>query len=263
MTADKAPIEVDEGNLKFVYFFQWASTGLFLIFITTQLIDILPFLPTNPEWQVGFINRLISNGMIALTGFLLAHLAFLVSPFNPKLKSHFYNLRKWAIAAAIGYILLIPLQGFATWRAFSIIKTSQQTQLQEANKRFAPLKKAINEATSIKDLEDRLKKLNLRTDLQQANSTGTLQETKKTLLLNLERAEIRVNDQFSGTKPQQIWSAAQAGVRTVAYSLGLALAFAAGAQASESSDTLLESFSNRFGSLIPRRRSRHRLQPPI
>ncbi len=157
--------------------------------------------------------------------------------------------------AAIGFLLLIPLQGYATWRAYTDAKTTQQTLVRQADKRLAPIKKAVQSATSVADLQERLSRLgDVRTQLTPDVTSKTLEEVKQNIIANLERSEnLYANRVAASTGPNRIWAALQSGSNTLVVSLGYLIAFAAGAQPGKSSLTLSDMLSRRFQSLFGRR----------
>ncbi|KEF40752.1 MAG: hypothetical protein ER33_15265 [Cyanobium sp. CACIAM 14] len=233
--------------------------GLFLVFLAYAIVDSLPLALLNPRWQLGFVARLLSLGLIPVVGFICLHLASILNPANSLYRRRVRTVRQWAIIAAIGFLLLIPLQGFATWRAWSLAKSNQQTLIQRATKQVAPLKQAIESATSISDLQKKLARLQGTTvKLAEEDLSKPVKEVKQALLDGIARSETIYIDRISGPKPQQVWDALQAAVRTVLVSLGYGLAFAAGAQPGRSSQTLSDMMARRFNSLLGRRRPSRR-----
>jgi len=235
--------EVTEPNLV-SHVLAAAANGLFLIFLATVLIDLFPLKVLTPAWQFGFNNRLIGSGIPALIGFCLLHVAVLLNPGNQLLKQRLMSVRQGAIIAAVGFFLLIPLQGFATWKFFRDGKATQASGMKAANRRFSPIKQAIVNSSSANDLQERLAKLNLGMRLNEEQKKQPLPELKKGLLSEVERVEIQTTDRLAGPTPAVIWAAIQSSSRVVLASLGYSLAFAAGAQMKGSANTLLEAVAN-------------------
>lgn len=236
------------------------GNGLFLVFLAYAVVDSLPFQLLNPRWQLALVARLLSTGLVPLVGFACVHLAAILNPANSPYRRRLETVRRWAMVAAIGFLLLIALQGFATWRSYTGAKTAQQTLMQTYKRRIAPLKQAINSATSTADLQQKLVRLQeFRIRLAPEDLSQPLDLVKKAVDDSITREENLYADRISGPKPNQIWAAIQAGARTFLASLGYFLAFAAGAQPGRSSPTLLDMLSRRFQSLfgLRRRRSRH------
>ena len=236
--------------------FMAMGKGLFLVFIGYLIVDSLPLQLLVPSWQLRFTSRLLSLGSIPLIVFGFIHLAVIFNPANKLFEQRLLSLRQWAFAAAIGFLLLIPLQAFATWQAYTESKSNQQNLARQAQRRVAPLKQAIQAATSTEELQQKLSsiqgsQLRLATD-DLYRPLGTVKEA---ILNNLVRSENLYADQLArATGPEQIWAALQASVRTVLASLGFFIGFAAGAQLSPASPTLQHLVSMRFRSLSGRRR---------
>jgi hypothetical protein len=232
--------------------------GLFLVFLGYAIVDSLPFQLLSPNWQLRFVARLLSLGSIPLVGFACVHLAAILNPANSLYRQSLVKVRQWAVAAAIGFLLLIPLQGFATWRTYTDAKANQQTLIRQANRRVAPLKRVIESATSTADLQQKLSRLQgVRLQLAPEDLSRPLEVVKKTIIDNLVRSEnLFVDKVASSTAPTQIWAALQSGARTVVASIGFFLGFAAGAQPGPSSPTLQGMLSKRYQSFFGRRRKR-------
>ncbi len=232
--------------------------GCFVVFLGYLIVDSLPLELLIPNWQLRFISRLLSLGFIPLLGFACLHLAALLNPANHFYRQRLVMIRQWAVVAAIGFLLLIPLQGYSTWRAYTDAKVTQQTQIQQAKKRAIPLKQAIQTATTTTDLLQKLSRLQgVRTQLTPEDLSRPLEMIKKEMIANLERSENLYADRLSTTTdPNRIWSAIQAGTRTFVVSIGYFIAFAAGAQPKNSSYTLLDMLARRFNSLSGRGRRR-------
>ena len=134
-------------------------------------------------------------------------------------------------------------------------ESNQQSLIQQATKRLAPVKKSIESATSIDDLQQRLSRLEgVNTQLTPDVRSKPLEEVKENIIANLERSEnLYANRLAASTAPSRIWAAIQSSTRTVVASLGYFIAFAAGAQPGKSSLTLADMLSRRFQSLLGRR----------
>jgi hypothetical protein len=234
--------------------------GLFLVFLGYAIVDSLPFQLLNPNWQLRFVARILSLGSIPLVGFACVHLAAILNPANVRIRKRLLTLRQWAMAAAIGFLLLIPLQGFATWRSYTDAKTNQQTLIRQANRRVAPLKRVIESATSTADLQQKLSRLEgVRLQLAPEDLSRPLAEVQKSIIANLERSQNLYVDRIaSTTAPTQIWAALQNAARTLVASIGFFIGFAAGAQFGPSPLTLQERMSGWSQSVFSGRRRRSR-----
>jgi hypothetical protein len=236
------------------------GTGLVLVFLGYAIVDSLPFQLLNPNWQLRFVARILSLGSIPLVGFACVHLATILNPANVRMRQRLLMTRQWAMAAAIGFLLLIPLQGFATWKAYTEAKTNQQTLIQQANRRVAPLKRIIESATSTTDLQQKLSQLRgVQLRLAPEDLSRPLAVVQKSLIDNLVRSQNLYADRIaSTTAPTQIWAALQSAARTIVASIGFFFGFAAGAQIGRSPLTLLDRMSVWSQSLFGGRRRRSR-----
>ncbi|MCP9932384.1 hypothetical protein KBZ08_00475 [Cyanobium sp. Candia 9D4] len=236
------------------------GTGLFLVFLGYAIVDSLPFQLLNPNWQLRFVTRILSLGSIPLVGFACVHLAAILNPANVRMRQRLLMTRQWAMAAAIGFLLLIPLQGFATWKAYTEAKANQQTLIQQANRRVAPLKRVIESATSTADLQQKLSQLQgVQLRLAPEDLSRPLAVVQKSLIDNLVRSQNLYADRIaSTTAPTQIWAALQSAARTLVASIGFFFGFAAGAQFGRSPLTLLDRMSVWSQSLFGGRRRRSR-----
>ena len=101
--------------------------GLFLVFLGYLIVDSFPLQLLIPNWQLAFVARLLSISSIPLVGFACVHLAVILNPANRLYSQRLGTMRRLAMVAAIGFLLLIPLQGYATWTVL------QQCKIQPAD----------------------------------------------------------------------------------------------------------------------------------
>jgi hypothetical protein len=209
------------------------------------LASILPPRLLDPAWQLRFTNALINNGFLALLGLALVHLAAHLDPANPHLVRRRDNLAALALAAVLGFLLLVPLQGYAVWRGIGNANSQQSSQLRQVTGRISAVRKAINSATSPQDLQRRLQGLRVP-PLGAAELEQPLPVLRRTMLETLEQAEIRAGDQLRGIQPTGLWAIIQGSIRAVLSSLVLMVGFAAFGQRRDWSMTLLQSWMARF-----------------
>ncbi len=217
-----------------------SGLGLLLVFLAFALTDSLPLQLLNPTWQLRFANRMVNTGIIALVGFLLLHLAVHLDPASTALRTPLKTSRQWALAAVIGFLLLLPLQAVATWRVLAQSSGEQRAQRQQLAEGLAGIRRAVDAAASGVDLQARFSRLpGPKPELPAAAFTLPLPQLKRQLLVELQKTEDRINERFRGPTPAEVWSLGQGLVRVTVAALGFALAFAAGAQVPGSSQPLL------------------------
>ena len=86
------------------------SLALLGIFLTAVLVSAWPPKLLDAQWHLALTADLINNGSLALVGALLTPLALAFDPSSKRLRTRNKAFHQWALAAAIGFLLLIPLQ---------------------------------------------------------------------------------------------------------------------------------------------------------
>ena len=67
----------------------------------------------NPLWQLRLAGSLVNGAPFALLGLALLQIAVELGPHDPLLKSRQKLCSQLAVAVALGFLLLLPLQGVA------------------------------------------------------------------------------------------------------------------------------------------------------
>jgi GNAT superfamily N-acetyltransferase len=113
----------------------------------------------DPAWQLALIATIITNASLALMGTLLLPLALGFDPSNHRLRARWHAFRRWALPAALGFLLLIPLQGYAAWRFQRTATVAQEQRTTQTSQQLFELRQAIKSATSHEELQTKLKQL--------------------------------------------------------------------------------------------------------
>ncbi|MCT0207923.1 HpsJ family protein [Synechococcus sp. CS-1332] len=135
------------------------SIVLVVVFLAAVLTTALPPRLLDPQWQLGFTETLINNASLALIGALLLPLAGWFDPAHKRLRALWKAIHRCALAASLGFLLLVPLQGYAGWTFYSTVTASQQQQTSQASQKLADLRQAIATATTHDELQVRVRKL--------------------------------------------------------------------------------------------------------
>jgi hypothetical protein len=210
-----------------------ASSCLLLVFVATVLMALLPIRLTDPAWQLGFISSIVNNGGFALIGLVLIQFASRLDPANGRLRARCATFRQLAIPAAIGFLLIVPLQGFATLKGLANAEGVRTIQLRQVGQRFEVLREAIRTAPTLGDLQGRLQQLRGPT-LQTADLGQPLPQLRQQLVVALKQAETTVKAQIPGLDPARRLGVIKESVRVVVSSLAFAFAFAFGARRPDS-----------------------------
>ncbi len=203
------------------------SIVLLVVFLAAVLSTALPPKFLDAQWQLQLATSLISYATLPLVGALLLPLAVWVDPGNQRLRARRNAFRRWALAAALGFLLLVPLQGFAAWRFYSTVTGSQQQQLSQASQKLADLRQAISSATSHQELQARVQQLfGQNASLSPAELRTPIGELRPMLLSRAEQASRQLMQQIeaqAAIKPDQLLKESlRIAISAVAYAIGFA-----------------------------------------
>ena len=203
------------------------SIVLLVVFLAAVLTTALPPRLLDPRWQLQAIAVLVNSASLALIGALLQPLAVWVDPDNHRLRARRNACRRWALAAAIGFLLLIPLQGLAGWRAYSTVTGSRQQQISQSTQRLDDLRQAIRSATSHQELQDGVEKLfGPNAGLSPAELRTPMSELRNMLLARAEQASRQLMQQVeaqAAIKPDQlVKETLRVAISALAYAVGFA-----------------------------------------
>jgi hypothetical protein len=135
------------------------SLALLGIFLATVVVRAWPAKILDPQWQLGLAADLINSASLAMVGALLTPLALAFNPSSDRLRSRRDAFRRLALAAAIGFLLLIPLQAFAGWRLYSSVTSNAEQQSSQSARKLTELRQAITTATSPQEIQAKLNQL--------------------------------------------------------------------------------------------------------
>lgn len=202
------------------------ATTLFVTFAVNVLLGGLPPRLLDPLWQLRVVSLLIDNASLALVGLGLVHLQAYLEPDDSP--SHLWrdHIARLAVAAALGFLLLVPLQIMAS---VQLLQTSGVVDARRAaaiTADHATLRREILAATSSQDLQARLQRLRrLGAPLiGPTDRAAPLEPLRQKLLAGLSRARADALRQLASASRPRLWSL----FTTVARNLVCALAFAAG-----------------------------------
>jgi len=202
---------------------------LLLLYIGSVLVAILPPQLLNPGWQLQFVSTLINSSGLGLVGLVLVRLAAYVNPGSGRLRQRRDAFAGWACAAAIGFLLLIPVQGYAAWNGWENANQTRNLQLTTTDRKARDLRQAITSATTIEQLQRNLQAFSAR-PLPPAALATPLPKLRQQLLDNLERTEGLVKERYERIPPENVWALAQNSLRNMFSALVLSVAFAGLAQ---------------------------------
>jgi hypothetical protein len=214
-----------------------ASSALLAVFLAAALAALLPLRFTDPTWQLGVIGSLVNNGGFALISLVLLHFASHLEPANGRWQARCITFRQLAIAATLGFLLVVPLQAFATWKAMAASQAATTVQQRQVAQRFEALREAIRTAPTLDDLQGRLRQLD-GPALQAADPGQPLPQLRQQLLEALQQAEANLQAQLPAIDPERQWGFIKESLRVVVSALAFAFAFGAAAQRPGATESL-------------------------
>jgi len=204
------------------------------VYLISVLAFILPPRLLDPLWQLSSIKIAVEAAPLPLLGLALLHLAAYLSPANLGLQRRRGALARLAILASLGFLLIVPLQGHAVWTAYRRSNSVANQQQASATERAGAVRQAIEQATSVEDLQKRLQALqrpDLRITLDPSRFPSIpLPQLKRQLLSRLDQAEGQFKASVAPIDPATSERITRETLRVMVSSIAFAIAFAALAQ---------------------------------
>lgn len=200
---------------------QWVALGLFIVFLAILLAAMLPLEILDSRWQVKVISALLGSASLPLVGVVLILFAnFIdegVSPFGSKISL----FRRLAGFAAIGFLLLIPLQITAGSRLLNQQSGNEVTQLKTLQRAADAIRLANSEA----DLKTALRQLPGAPSNLDRPLAAPLPQIKDALISRLDPAIKRLQTQVDEAKQNRLQQALGIWIRDAGMAAGYAIGF--------------------------------------
>ncbi|MEI6029859.1 MAG: hypothetical protein WCQ20_01690 [Synechococcaceae cyanobacterium ELA739] len=190
-------------------------------------LPLLPLKLADPFWQLGFTGVLCSNGFLALLAVVLVNLAAALLPESRRHDARRLLVRRCCGWVAIGFLLLIPLQGLAAWRGLENATALSNRAGQGQQARIQQFRQAVISAQSLAGLQANLAAIQAP-PLSAADQRLGLPAIKADLLAQL-KAQERPSGAPSGP-PVPRAALIKDSLRVLLLSLALAMGFAVGAR---------------------------------
>jgi hypothetical protein len=203
------------------------SPVLLVVFLAAVGSVALPPKLLDPSWQLALIASFITNASLALMGTLLLPLALGFDSTNHWLRARWHSFRRWALPAALGFLLLIPLQGYAAWKFYRTVTVAQEQQTTQSSQQLSELRQAITSAATHEELQAKLKKLFGRNaGLSPSEFRMPMGELRNMLLARAEQASMRMMQQIeaqAAMKPDlPVKETIRIAISALAYAIGFA-----------------------------------------
>jgi hypothetical protein len=208
-----------------------AALAMLAVFVLSLLSSVLPSQLADPAWQLGFVTVLVDNAVVALVALLTLHVAARLNArdgFSASLRD---GAARWAIAASLGFLLLVPLQLWNGWRLQQADSRSLARQERQVELRFQQLRRAVAEAASVAELQQGLRQV-VGSPLPPLNPSEPLPQLKAQLNGILRRNERRLTGELQRQRQSRAEARGGGGLiptplRGALSCLAYALAFAA------------------------------------
>jgi hypothetical protein len=221
---------------------------LFVLFASLVVPALFPLQLLDPAWQLRLAGALINTAAFPLLGLALLQIAVELGPHNPQLISRARLCAELAVAAALGFLLLLPLQTIAGLRTSRTANNAQAARIQGAEAKLKALRQVVTGAASNADLNQQLQKLQGPV-LGPADIAQPLPLLKARVAAVLDQAGLQITREREASQPRPRLQLLPELLRNALASLALALAlgFAALARRPGSARSLLQEWQGTWG----------------
>jgi hypothetical protein len=199
---------------------------LFVLFASLVAAALFPLQLLDPAWQLRLAGTLINGAPFPLLGLALLQIAAELGPHDPLLKNRARLCSQLAVAAALGFLLLLPLQTIAGLKTSRSLNQAQATRIQGAEAKLKALRQAVASAASNDDLNQQLQKLNGPV-LGPADIAQPLPLLKAQVAAVLDQAALQITREREASQPRTPLLLVPELLRNALASLAMALGFAA------------------------------------
>lgn len=225
---------------------QGVALGLLLVFLISELKQLLPPALLQPAWQLRAAEALRNIAVLPLMAGVLLLLARRFDPAAEGLEWRLLLLRRLAIGASIGFLLLIPLQITAGLRQINQTTAGEARQL-DAVRQVAV---AIEQANTPEAMNKAIARLpGLPSDFQ-GQYALPLNQVRPRLLSQIRPQIELLEGRLKELRRQRLGSAAGLVALDGLLSLAYAIAFAALASSGDGEPSLLQRSAWNLHSLI-------------
>lgn len=221
---------------------------LFVLFATLVAGAVWPVQLLNPLWQLRLAGSLVNGAPFALLGLALLQIAVELGPHDPVLQRRQRLCSQLAVIVALGFLLLLPLQGVAGLQQSRSTTSAQSTRISSAERRLVVLRQAVASATSNEEINERLQRLQGPV-LGPADIAQPLPLLKAQVGAVLDQAAMQIARERQATPPTNPWRLLPELLRNGIACLALALCFAALAVRPGSERSLLQEWQKGWSGL--------------
>lgn len=220
---------------------QWSSLALILVFLVNVLFSAYPIALARPEWQLQLCNQLRGGASFALVSALLMVIALQLDSGTLPLADWLGTFRRLCLVAAIGYLLLIPLQTAASL-GVARAASGQERQLSRIlNQKI----QAVRNADTEEKLREAISSLPGAPSLQGRSFRSSVPEVRRRVLEQVEPQARRLESTIANRDRARIFGGLQIWIRDGLVSACYVLGFAGLAKAGSRERSLLNQLLRR------------------
>jgi len=189
----------------------WLAPGLsvmalvlFVLFATLVAGAVWPVQLLNPLWQLRLAGSLVNCAPFALLGLALLQIAVELGPHDPLLQRRHRLCSQLAVIVALGFLLLVPLQGVAGLQQSRSSTNVESSRITGAERRLVALRQAVATASSNDEINQRLQRLQGPV-LGPADIAQPLPLLKPQVGAVLDQAQLQIARERQATPPTNPW----------------------------------------------------------
>lgn len=201
---------------------QWLAYALFLVFLAQVVFALFPIGVLQPEWIVRVSGTLRSTASLPLMATAMLLLANMIDPEVMPSSDQLKLMRRIATIAAIGFLLLIPLQSYASVGLIRVQVQDSQAQL----KRLADAANKVQTADNEQQLREAIRSIPGGEQLANRPLGADVQTIKTGLLARLQPSVKRLENQLKDSQNQAFQNTIGPLIRDGFISLAYAVGFA-------------------------------------
>ena len=212
---------------------------LFVLFATLVAGVIFPLQPLDSAWQLRMAGALINGSPFPLVGLGLLQLALQFDPSDRLLRRRWRRCSRLAVIAALGFLLLLPLQGVASFKQSRSFSSAQSSLISGAERKLILLRQAVASAGNNAELNQQLQRLDGPV-LGPADLAQPLPLLKAQVSAVLDQANNQIAAERQRVPPVNPWTQLPDLLRNAIACLALMIGFAALAVRPGSERSLLQ-----------------------
>jgi len=201
---------------------QWLSFALILVFLAQVITALFPIALLQPEWMVRFSGSLRGIASLPLIALGLIMLANMIDVNVMPSRRHLQLFRRIGSLAAIGFLLLIPLQTYGTVVGIRSQLQQGQAQLNSLSSAAELVQNARNEP----QLRDAIRAIPGADGVADQPLGADINTIKSALLNKLQESTNRLQTELDDSKRKAIASIVPPLIRDALISLAYAIGFA-------------------------------------